>query len=56
METDRTAGGGGRDVDDVGWETIVAASERLRVRADIIGHARINMSVNLSHACFEMAD
>ena len=24
----------------------------LRVRADIIGHARINMSVNLSHAWF----
>ena len=28
----------------------------LRVRADIIGHARINMCVNISHACFEMAD
>ena len=29
---------------------------RLRVRADIIGHARINMDVNLSHACFQIAD
>ena len=27
-----------------------------RVRADIIGHARINMSVNISHAWFKMAD
>eukprot|EP01048_Picozoa_sp_COSAG05_P017744 COSAG05_NODE_2475_length_3014_cov_3.392453_3_plen_88_part_00 len=31
-------------------------STRVRVRADIIGHARINMYVNLSHACFELAD
>ena len=30
--------------------------QSLRVRADIIGHARINMYVNISHACFEMAD
>ena len=28
----------------------------LRVRADIIGHARINMYVNISHAWFKMAD
>ena len=29
---------------------------QLRVRAYIIGHARINMYVNLSHAWFKMAD
>ena len=29
---------------------------RVRVRADIIGHARINMYVNISHAWFKMAD
>ena len=28
----------------------------VRVRADIIGHARINVYVNLSHAWFKMAD
>ena len=28
----------------------------IRVRADIIGHARINMYVNLSHAWFKMDD
>ena len=28
----------------------------LRVRVDIIGHARKKLYVNLSHACFEMAD
>ena len=30
--------------------------QTVRVRADIIGHARINMYVNLSHAWFKMAD
>ena len=28
----------------------------VRVRVDIIGHARINMYVNISHAWFKMAD
>ena len=28
----------------------------VRVRADIIGHARINIYVNISHAWFKMAD
>ena len=32
------------------------ASKILRVRADILAHARINIQVNLSRACFEMAD
>ena len=31
-------------------------SSQLRVRVDIIGHARINMYVNLSHAWLKMAD
>ena len=30
--------------------------EDIRVCADIIGHARINMYVNISHAWFKMAD
>ena len=29
---------------------------RLWVRVDIIGHARINVYVNISHAWFKMAD
>ena len=28
----------------------------IRVRADIIGHARINIYVNISHAWFKMAE
>ena len=33
-----------------------AAEAEVRVRADIIGHARINMYVNLIHAWLKMAD
>ena len=35
---------------------VVPAGTEVRVRADIIGHARINMQVNVSHAWFKMAD
>ena len=37
------------------WLWIHATLE-LRVRADIVGHARFNMYVNISDAWFKMAD
>ena len=40
----------------VALATAMIAAVLVRVRADIIGHARINMYVNISHAWFTMAD
>ena len=37
-------------------QTIRRPAAMVRVRADTIGHARINMYVNLSHAWLKMAD
>ena len=37
------------------FQSIIAWLD-LRVRADIIGHARINVHVNLIHAWFKMTD
>ena len=38
------------------YATRLPVASLLRVRADIIGHARINMYVNISHAWFKMVD
>ena len=38
------------------WRRRRKVRKRVRVRVDIIVHARINMYVNLSHAWFKMAD